>query len=167
MLNKLFKYDFKRMSRILVYMYAISIALALITRLVFLGNKIQFVFIIGQILQGFTFSAIANVLVNTFVHILSAFIRNFYKDESYLTHTLPVTKTNLLTSKFLSALLVIFCSVFVCFLSLFIMFYSPEFMASIKLFIQATVANFNMSIGGFIAIIVSLLFIQTCFQTSC
>ena len=78
MLNKLFKYDFKRMSRILVYMYAISIALALITRLVFIGNKIQFVFIIGQILQGFTFSAIANVLVNTFVHILSTFIRNFY-----------------------------------------------------------------------------------------
>ena len=116
MLKKLFKHDFKYMTRILVYMYAISILLAGITRLVLLGSKIQFVLIIGKILQGFTYSALVNVLVNTFVHILTVFLKNFYKDESYLTHTLPVTKKQLLTSKLLSSLLVIVCSVAVCIL---------------------------------------------------
>ena len=162
MLKKLLKYDFKYMTRILVYMYAISILLASVTRLVCLGNNIQIINILGKILQGFTFSAIANVLVNTFVHIIATFIKNFYKDESYLTHTLPVTKTQLLTSKMLASLLVTICGVLVCFLSLFIMFYSPEFMAGIKSLIQITVANFSMSAGVFVAVLTSLLFLQTC-----
>ncbi len=162
MLKKLLKHDFKNMTRILVYMYAISILLAGISRLVLLGSKIQFVLIIGKILQGFTYSALVNVLVNTFVHILTTFFKNFYKDESYLTHTLPVTKRQLLSSKIISSLIVITCSVLVCFLSLFIMFYSPEFMVGLKAFIQTTVSNFNMSAGGLIGILTALLFLQTC-----
>ena len=162
MLKKLLKYDFKRMTRILVYMYAITVVLAGLTRLVNLGNKIQFVLIIGKILEGCTFAGIGNVLVNTFVHILGAFISNFFKDESYLTHTLPVSKTQLLFSKLISSLLVIIISVVVCILSLFIIFYSPEFMTGLKGFIEMTVASFNMSAGGFVAVLVTLLFIQTC-----
>lgn len=162
MLSKLMKYDLKKMSRILVIMYIISLAFAGVTRLINIGNEIQIVAIIGAVFAGFTYSAIANVLVNTFVHIISRFISNFYKDESYLTHTLPVKKSKLLLSKFLSSLIIILSSVLVCFLSLFIMFYSPEFMQGLKLILEATIAGFNIPLWLFLTIMVVLIFAQIC-----
>ena len=101
MIKKLIKNDIKKMMKILVYLYACSIILAGITRLINIGKNIQFIFIIGQVFAGITYSAIGSVLINTFVHILRVFVVNFYKDESYLTHTLPVTKNQLLLSKYL------------------------------------------------------------------
>lgn len=162
MIAKLLKYDIKKMTRILVYMYVISIALAGITRFINIWKDIPAVNILGLILAGCTYSAIGNVLVNTFVHILSVFIKSFYKDESYLTHTLPVKKSDLLNSKYISAVAVIFFGVFVSLLSLFILFYSKSFMSVIKGFLSATVAGFNMSAGGFITLVTVLLFLELC-----
>lgn len=162
MITKLLKYDIKKITRILVYMYVISIALAIITRLINIRDDIQAVSILGKVFAGCTYSAIANVLVNTFVHIIDVFIKNFYKDESYLTHTLPVSKNKLLASKYLASLIVIFASVAVCFLSLFIVFYSKSFVEGLKMFIKASVAGFNISVGLFISLVVLLLFIQIC-----
>ena len=101
MLGRLMKYDIKKMTKILIIMYIISLGLACVTRLINIGKNIQAIFIIGQVFTGLTYSAIVNVLVNTFVHILKVFINNFYKDESYLTHTLPIKKSKLLLSKYL------------------------------------------------------------------
>jgi len=124
MIAKLLKHDLKKMLRVLVYIYCISIALSTITRIINIGRDIQAVFILGQVFAGLTYSALGSILVNTFVQILVVFISNFYKDESYLTHTLPVPKAKLLLSKYISSLIVIISSVLVCFVSLFIMFYS-------------------------------------------
>lgn len=162
MLKKLMKYDLKKMFRILVYFYAICLALAGITRIINIGKNIQVLNIIGMVFSGLTYSALANILVNTFVHIIMAFQTSFYKDQSYLTHTLPVKKEKLLLSKYLSSLIVIFSSVSVCFFSLVIMFYSKETLDILKVFIQATVVNFNISVPLFIIIITFLIFSQIC-----
>lgn len=162
MIARLLKYDIKKMTRILVYMYVISIALAGITRFINIWKDIPAINILGLVFAGCTYSAIGNVLVNTFVHILSVFIKSFYKDESYLTHTLPVKKSDLLNSKYISAVIVVFLGVAVSFLSLFILFYSKSFMTVIGNFISATVADFNMSSGAFIALISVLIFLELC-----
>lgn len=162
MITKLLKYDIKRITRILIYMYAISIVLAIITRIINIGKDIQAINILGMVFAGCTYSAIGNVLVNTFVHIIDVFIKNFYKDESYLTHTLPVRKSKLLASKYIASLIVIFASVAVCFLSLFIIFYSKSFVDGLKMFIEATVAGFDISVGLFVTLIALVLFSQIC-----
>ena len=162
MIKKLMKYDLKKMTRILIYIYLVSIAFASLTRLVFIWKDIQAVAILGYALQAVVYSAIGSILVNTFVHILKTFLDGFYKDESYLTHTLPVSKNKLLASKYLSSLITIFASVLVCFVSLFIMFYSKSFVLSLKGFIRATVANFNMSVGLFLFLMVAIIFSQIC-----
>ena len=166
MIGKLMKYDLKKMLRILVYIYFISLGLAIITRLINIDKDIQAIAILGSVFSGLTYSAIGSILINTFVHILRVFICGFYRDESYLTHTLPVEKNKLLLSKYLSSLIVVFASVFVSFVSLFIMFFSNEFMTGLKTIMSSTVAGLNMSVGVLIAIIVLVIFAQICTMMS-
>lgn len=162
MIKKLMKYDTKKMFWVLGYIYIASIILAGITRLINIGKHIQFLFILGQVFSTLTYTAICSILVNTFVQTLRVFTTNFYKDESYLTHTLPISKNKLLLSKYLSALIVILSSVLVCFASLFILFYSKSFMSSLKLFIQASITNFNFSANLFIFALILVIFAQIC-----
>ncbi len=162
MLKYLMKYDLKKMLKLLVWLYPVSIALAVITRIFYVWDDIQLFKIIGAVFAGLTYSAIANVLVNTFVHILKRFSTSFYKDQSYLTHTLPVKKDELILSKYLSGLAVVFASIIVSFLSLFIIFYSPEFMRGLKLALDGVVAGFGMSGGSFVALMILIIFLEIC-----
>ena len=166
MLKYLMKYDLKKMLKLLKWFYVIAIVLAGISRLLSIWNNVQIIKIISMVFSGFTYSAIANILINTFIHILMRFSHSFYKDESYLTHTLPVKKDSLILSKYLSALIVIVSSVFVSFLSLFIIFYSPQFMQNLKLMLDNIVAEFNMSSAVFVILIVSVVFAQICAMIS-
>lgn len=162
MIKNLMKYDLKRMLKLLVYFYAVSICLSIVTRLIFIGNDIQFIYIIGQVFLGLTISAIVSIIVNTFAHTIRVFVVNFYKDESYLTHTLPATKNQLLTSKILSALIVILLSVIVCVADILLLFYSPTLKDTLVALINYTVAGFNMSAMGFIALLSLAVLSQIC-----
>ena len=166
MIKKLMKYDIKKMTKILVYFYVISLSLAILTRLINIGKNIQLIAIIGQVFAGLTYSAIASILINTFIHILKVFLTNFYKDESYLTHTLPVTKNQLLLSKYISGLIVIISSVLVILLSLFIMLYSKDFANALKIFIEQSITGFNIPIWLFLVIMALLVFAQICAMIS-
>lgn len=162
MLGKLMKYDIKNMSKILLYFYVITIGLAIITRLINLGDNIEIIRIIGMVFAGCVYAGIGNILVNTFVHIIKNFRTSFYKDESYLTHTLPVDKNKLLLSKYLSALIVILCSIVVILLSLFILFYSPELMLTIQTFLNSTIPGFTIPVGLVVALIITIIFVEIC-----
>ena len=166
MLKYLMKYDLKKMFKLVIWFYPISLALAAMTRIISIWNDIQAIKILDMVIAGFTYSAIANILVNTFVHILRRFSNSFYKDQSYLTHTLPVKKSTLILSKYLSGLIVILTSIAVSFLSLFIIFYSPEFMKNINAAIKGAVAGFNISGGLFVLLIVIIIFSQICYLMS-
>ena len=92
------KYDLKKMTKLLIYLYPITIALAGITRLINIGKDIQVISIIGSVFASLTYTLVANILVNTIIAIILSFTTSFYKDQSYLTHTLPVKKEKLLLS---------------------------------------------------------------------
>lgn len=163
MIKSLIKYDVKKMTvNMLVYVYVIAIALSLLTRFINIWDDIHAVAILGAVFEGIVYSALGSILINTFVQILRVFIVNFYKDESYLTHTLPVSKSKLLLSKYISSLIVIFASVLVCFVCLFIVFYSKEFAEMLKMFLEISVAGFDMSVGLFIALFALIIFSQIC-----
>jgi len=156
------KYDIKKMSKILIYFYIITIALAGITRLIHLGSHIQAIYILEQVFAGCVYAGIANIIINTFIHIISTFRLSFYRDESYLTHTLPIHKNKLLLSKYLSALLVVLVSILVSFMSLFIMFYSPEFMTTLQALLSTVVSGFTIPTGVMVALIIAIIFVEIC-----
>ena len=166
MIAKLMKHDLKRMYKVLVYIYIITIGLAGITRLINIGKNIQAIAILGGIFAGITYAGVGSVLVNTFVHILRVFIGSFYKDESYLTHTLPVSKSKLLLSKYLSSIIVILTSVVVSFVSLFLVLYTKEFAIGLKSLISATISGFNMPAWLFLTLLAFIVFFQICSNIS-
>lgn len=160
MIKKLYKYDLKRMTRSLKWFFVTSIGVAIITRLINLGKDVQAIKILGMVFAGITYSAVANVLINAFTGILIYFNYNFYKDESYLTHTLPVTKKQLIISKYLSALTVILSSFIVIIASLLLVLYDKALFEALKLALSSIIIGFNMSVSGFLIFIGAIIFTQ-------
>ena len=90
MLNKLLKYDLKYMVKNMSIFYILSIFFAITTRILFNLKQSVIINIIGQISVGCMFAMLANTLINTIMRSWVRFRDSIYKDESYLTHTLPV-----------------------------------------------------------------------------
>lgn len=160
MLNKLMKYELKYIFKFLAIFYSLAIFFGFLTR-IFLNIENSVVFnIIGHICSGVTISMIINILINNLMRLWVRFKNTFYNDESYLTHTLPVTKTTLYLSKILVSLISIFTSVFVIFISLFIAYYSKDFMVELKN-ILSTIANlYDSSVLGFVLVLFFVFFIE-------
>ena len=126
MLKKLIKYDFLWMNRNMVIMFAIATILSILTRIAsnFTGSVIGD--LIFGVLRGFTIAAFANVVINSAIRIWERFRQSFYKDEAYLTHTLPVSKNTLYDSKVLSGLCAILLSLAVVITCFFIAFWNND-----------------------------------------
>ncbi len=166
MIRHLLKYDLKKMSKILIYMQVITIAFAGLTAIFKIWDDINVINVIALVLAGITYSGIANVLVNTFVHILKNISSSFYKDESYLTHTLPVTKTELITSKYVAGLILVIASIAVSLLSLFLVLYSPEMASLVENFLTTSLLGYNLKPSVFIGLLSGCMLAQVCMLIS-
>ena len=150
MFIKLLKYDLKYMIKNMSVFYILSLFFAITTRLLFSLNETVMIKIISQISVGCMFAMIANTLINTIMRSWIRFRDSLYKDESYLTHTLPVTKNELYNSKFIQTLIFFFISFIVILISLFIAYYSKENWLAITNFIKTITTGLNMSTLFFI-----------------
>ena len=126
MLKKLLKYDIKSINKVLVVFYCLSLFFALLTRLFLYIDNSFIMSVIGKICSGTTIAMIFNIIINNLMRSWVRFKSNFYGDESYLTHTLPVNKKTLYLSKFLTSIITLFFSMLVICFSLFIAYYSKE-----------------------------------------
>ena len=126
MLKKLIKYDLKWINKYLVYYYIITLAVAIITRIQ--SNFIESVIgiVIYRILYSIEIGCLISCLINGLMRIWVRFKNNLYKDESYLTHTLPVSKSTLYNSKIISNILSILLTVIVIVLSIGIAYLDNE-----------------------------------------
>jgi len=160
MLNKLLKYDLKYMIKNMTIFYILSIFFATTTRILFNMNQSVIVNIIGQISVGCMFSMIASTLINTMMRSWVRFRDSLYKDEAYLTHTLPVTKNELYNSKFIQTLIFFFISFIVILISLFIAYYSKDNWLVLTDYIKTITTGLNMSTSFFIAMFITLIFLE-------
>ncbi len=160
MLKKLLKYDLKSGNKVLVIFYALAILFATLTRLFSLFDDSLIFMVIGKICGGVTISMIFNILINNVMRLWSRFRSNFYGDESYLTHTLPVKRSTHYLSKTLTALITLIVSTFVSALSLFIAYYSKGAMEMIKAIILPIADMLEINVLGFIILIVFVLFLE-------
>ena len=160
MLIKLLKYDLKYMLKNMSIFYILSIFFALTTRIFFNMEQSVIVNIIGQISVGCMFSMVISTLINTLMRCWVRFRDSFYRDESYLTHTLPVTKSELYDSKFIQTFIFFFVGFFIVLLSLFIAYYSKETWVLITNYIKNITVGLNMNILFFIIMVIILLFVE-------
>ncbi len=142
MLGKLLKYDFRKNMRWLWILFVGAIVAAGITRgLVELGKSIAFFKVLSILFDSVFYALVANSLIQPFLRGFMDFSKSLYGDESYLTHTLPVTKKQIINSKYITTfaeLLMGFASVIIAIL---IRFASPTFLQTIKYMLSAVVTG--------------------------
>ena len=160
MLVKLLKYDLKYMIKNMSVFYILSIFFAITTRILFNIEQSVIINIISQISVGCMYALIANILINTIMRSWIRFRDSLYKDESYLTHTLPVTKNDLYKSKFLLTLIFFFIGFIIILTSLFIAYYSKDNWLLITKIIKTITTGLNMSTTFFIIIAIIIIFLE-------
>ena len=110
MLKKLLKYDLEWCYKPVLVFYILAIFFSIIVRVVESFEQSLIILIIDKICCGIVIAMIVNILINCFMRNWARFVKNIYKDESYLTHTLPVSKNKIYLSKVLTAIITLLTS---------------------------------------------------------
>ena len=160
MLNKLLKYDLKYMIKNMSVFYILAIFFAITTRILFALNETVIVKIISQISVGCLFAMVANILINTMMRSWVRFRTAIYKDEAYLTHTLPVTKNEIYDSKLLQTLIFFIIGFSIIVLSLLITYYTKDRWDVIKNLIGTITTGLNFKPSTFIISMIVIIFLE-------
>lgn len=160
MLNKLLKYDLKYMIKNMSIFYILAIFFGITTRILFSLNQTVIVNIIGQISVGCMFAMVTNILINTLMRSWIRFRDSIYKDEAYLTHTLPVTKNAIYNSKFIQTLIFFVIGFIIIVLTLFIVYYTKDRWFMLKDLINTIVAGLNFRTTLFVVSMLAVIFLE-------
>lgn len=163
MLGKLLKYDLKFVYKVVVVFYILSFIFSIFTR-IFLNIENSLLFnIIGQIASGIMISMLVSSLINGIMRSWARLTVNVYKDESYLTHTLPVEKKSIYLSKVLTAIICAFTTVLVAIGCIFISYYSQSNMDILKNSLQLAANTYDTTVINLLLVISFILFLEIIF----
>lgn len=156
MLSKLLKRDLKKNMSWMWILFVATIGVALITRgAKELGENLAFFEVIHIIFESAFYGLAVNLIIQPFLRNFLNFHKSFYSDEAYLTHTLPVTKNQLINSKYLTAVIEIVAGFATLIVSLIILFAGPNFIDSLKLLVSTAVSgNFSIVLVLFVILVV-------------
>lgn len=163
MLKKLLKYDLKWIYKVIIIFYGLAITFSAFARLFnSIDNSLLFN-VIGNICSSAAIAMLVSSLINTLMRSWVRFVRNIYKDESYLTHTLPAEKKTIYLSKVLSAIITSFTTILVIGGCLFICYYSKENIIALKNMLDIAATAYNTTVINLILIISVILFLELLF----
>lgn len=141
MLGKVLKYDLKALCRYLIPLYAVLFGLGIMIRLLGFFDNVSIIAIIcGLMIVALVVLSCLSFVLNG-IFSVKYYLENLFKDEGYLTHTLPVKKGTLLFSKVLASLVTFSMTALVLIISLIVAFYQKG------LFVEV-VKVLNLSIYG-------------------
>lgn len=141
MLGKVLKYDLKALCRYLIPLYAVLFGLGIMIRLLGFFDNVSIIAIIcGLMIVALVVLSCLSFVLNG-IFSVKYYLENLFKDEGYLTHTLPVKKGTLLFSKVLASLVTFSMTALVLIISLIVAFYQKG------LFVEV-VKVVNLSIYG-------------------
>ena len=118
MVGKLIKHELYSTMRIAVIPAVVMVLLAILSRIMLATSSLSLTIII---LMFYIFAVLATVLIGFYFGIYS-FYQSLFTGNGYLTLSLPVTPDQLIWSKLISAITVMFASIIVCILSALIFF---------------------------------------------
>ena len=105
-------------------------------------------------------SMMFNILINTMMRSWIRFRDSIYRDEAYLTHTLPVTKNDIFNSKFVQSLVFFIIGFLVIILSLFIAYYTKDRWLEIKNVINTITTGIEINTTLFIISAFGVIFLE-------
>ena len=160
MFAKLLKNDLKKNMRWLWILFVSAIVLAGFLRgCKELGHTLAVFKVLGIFFETIFYSLLVNVIIQPFLRSFLNFTKSMYGDESYLTHTLPVTKNQIITSKFLTAVIEMILGFVSVVASLLIAYASPTFFSTIKL-IMTTIISGEFSVAWALILFVVLVVVE-------
>ena len=160
MLIKLLKYDLKYMIKNMSVFYILAVFFAILTRIFFSLNQTVIVNIIGQISVGCMFSMVGSILINTMMRSWLRFRDSIYRDEAYLTHTLPVTKNDIYNSKFIQTLIFFIIGFIVILISIFIAYYTKDRWILLKDAVNSITTGLEFNTGLFVISMIMVIFLE-------
>ena len=160
MLKKLLKYDLKYNYKILSVFYLIVLFFSILTRIFLSIDNSLMAEIIGKICSGTTISLIFSILINNIMRTWANLTVHVYKDESYLLHTLPITKKQIYDSKILSVIITTLTSTIVIIVSLFISYYTKENFTALKQTLSIISTIYNSKVLNLLFIVFTVIFLE-------
>lgn len=160
MLGKVLKYDLKWTYKLVVVFYILAVIFSVIGRLFGeIENSLVFD-IISKICYGTAISMVVSSLINSLMRLWTRFVRNVYKDESYLTHTLPVEKKSIYLSKVISGVVCIFTTMIVAVICLGICYYSEANMDILKNLLEIAASTYNTTVLKLLLLVAIVIFLE-------
>ena len=163
MLGKLVKYDLKWVYKVVVVFYILAFIFSVIGRGLSMIENLLVFSVVTQIVFGIAISMMVSSLINCLMRLWARFIKNAYKDESYLTHTLPVEKKTIYASKVISAIICVFTTVVVSVVCLFICYYSEANMQALKSMLELAAGTYNTTVLNLLLLISFVAFLEIMF----
>lgn len=164
MLIKLLKYDLKWIYKVVAVFYCLSLFFAVITFCFSRVENSALFSVLAGISNGFAIAMVVNGIINSIIRAWVRFRTNIYKDESYLTHTLPVSLNLIYLSKVLSAIICIFTSTAVAAGCLVICFWNnSSIIEYLKMMVESVSVSFNLSVAGLFIVLLFEIFLQFIF----
>lgn len=164
MLKKLLKYDLKWCYKPLLVFYVLAIFFSIIVRIVESFEQSLIILIIDKICCGVVIAMIVNILINCFMRNWARFVKNIYKDESYLTHTLPVSKNEIYLSKVLTAIITLLTSFIVIIVCLAIAILNKDTWMILKESLEQSAIYFDSSVFNLIFVMIITIFFEFLFM---
>lgn len=163
MLKHLLKYDALALQKRISVFYIIALVLAVLCRICRWVSGSLLVEILFQIFRGALISMVVSALINCMSLNWVRFSRNFFGDESYLTHTLPVTRHHLFLSKTVVAMAMVVLSGIVSVASLFLALYSKAGWEGLRQTLKLIADTIDTSVTSFLlgAVLLVLLELAT------
>lgn len=137
MLGKLLKYDLKDIAKTIIPLMLITLGLSILTRiLLLLGNNFEVFNVLAYFTSLFSLVCAVAVPFTTFIVCIKRYYKNLFKAEGYLTHVLPVKRSDLINSKFISTIIFFILAVIIFILSVIIIYYDQKLIASLNTIVE-------------------------------
>lgn len=138
MFIKIFKYDFiaifKKLIPVFIALPVLSIFVRIVNSINY-GNDIS-VLTVTSVNGLFLFLIVASYIACGII-VLFRYVKSFFKDQGYLTHTLPVGKNSLILSIVINTLLAFIATSIIIFISIVIAYYSNSIIDELKNILQS------------------------------
>lgn len=168
MLGKLIKYDFNWINKVMYIYFVIMFFISLAVKIVESFDQNLLMVIIDKTVSCMFIACIFSIAITYVLRTWSRFITNFYKDESYLTHTLPVTKSQLFDSKIIASLLSMLMAIAVIIICVLIVFLNTGLIEDLKTMYNSLVTAYDSGfailfvVGLVLIVLLELAWIMIC-----
>ena len=160
MLGKLLKYDLKWVYKLIIIFFILALLFSVIGRVFGEIENSLICEIVSQIAFGTAISMMVSSLINCLMRSWVRFTRNMYKDESYLTHTLPIEKNKIFVSKVITGIIAVFSAMIVIIICLFICYYSEANMQSLKGLLELAATTYNTTVFNLLLLVAIVIFLE-------